>query len=302
MKGRRANVTNKIRAGVIGALLFLAMAGNAMAHDDAKMTLNQQIGHGNITAEGPTGLFLNPTSTPLAEGELIVQYCAALLEDVENNNFNSHNALIAYGIKDWLEVGAIGKVLDVDKLGSGGGGGNVPCGPGTGGPGGPGPGPGGPGGANTPCRSDDFGAGGPFARIKVLNEAKWLPQMAVGGISIIGDDTLEQHTLFFALSKNFSLRSMGLPIDMKLNAGVKKLWFEARADDHAGYFGAEVKLPKHVYLVGEIQQETTGSTAVPWSAGVQVRHPEGYGFSLAALQPGGSNNVGVFIGVGINFE
>ncbi len=28
-------------------------------------------GHGNITVEGPTGMFLNPTSGTLSEGELI---------------------------------------------------------------------------------------------------------------------------------------------------------------------------------------------------------------------------------------
>ncbi len=243
----------------------LVVGTMAWAHDDAKMTLNQQIGHGNVTVEGPTGMFLNPTSNPLAEGELIMQYCAALLEDIENNNLNGHNAIIGYGIKEWLEVGAIGKVLDVDKLSSA----SAPCGPGTGGPGG-----------NTPCRSADFGAGGPYARVRVLKEDKWIPQFSVGGVFMIGDDAVEHQTMFFAIAKNFSFESMGLPISFKLNAGVKKLWFEGRADDHAGYFGGELKLPKHVYLVAEVQQETQGAIAVPWSGGIQVRHPEGYGFSL----------------------
>lgn len=287
-------------------ILVLAVGGillagtQVFAGDDAKMTLSSQIGHGNVTVEGPSGMFLNPTSNPLAEGELIVQYCAALQEDIENNNFNGHNAIIGYGFKDWLEFGAIGKVLDVDKHGASGGGGSVPCGPGGVGPGG---GPGGPGPAGgSPCRSADFGVAGPYARVKVLNEGTWVPQFSVGGVFMIGDDAIEHKTLFFAVAKNFSFHPMGIPVNFKLNAGVKKLWFEAGPDDHAGYFGGELQLPKNLYLVGEVQQELQNSIAVPWSAGLQVRHPEGYGFSLGAVQPGGSSNPGVFIGVGINFE
>ena len=78
-------------------------------------------GHGNITVEGPTGLFLNPTSGTLSKGELILQYCAAILEDVENNNFIGHNAILSYGITDWLELGGFGVTVDRSKLGAGGG-------------------------------------------------------------------------------------------------------------------------------------------------------------------------------------
>ena len=77
-------------------------------------------GHGNITVEGPTGLFLNPTSGILAEGELIVQYCAAILEDAENNNFIGHNAILSYGVTDWLELGGFGVSVDRSKFGSSG--------------------------------------------------------------------------------------------------------------------------------------------------------------------------------------
>lgn len=80
--------------------MFLAGAGAIPAVADEKDSGNIIGGHGNITVEGPTGLFLNPTSGILAEGELIIQYCAAILEDAENNNFIGHNAILSYGVTD----------------------------------------------------------------------------------------------------------------------------------------------------------------------------------------------------------
>ena len=129
---------------VFSIFVFLAGAGTLPAvaadNDSEPIVIG---GHGNITVEGPTGLFLNPTSGILAEGELIIQYCAAILEDGENNNFIGHNAILSYGVTDWLELGAFGVSVDRSKVGSGGGGGATPCGPGAGGPG-PGPGAGAP--------------------------------------------------------------------------------------------------------------------------------------------------------------
>ncbi len=59
--------------------------------------------HGNITVEGPTGLFINPTSTGLEAGEFIAQYCVAVLE-VNDNNLIGHNAIASgKAMQDWLD-------------------------------------------------------------------------------------------------------------------------------------------------------------------------------------------------------
>ncbi len=56
--------------------------------------------HGNITVEGPTGMFLNPTSSVLNQREFIIQYCAAILE-VGSDNIIGHNVIASYGVTDF---------------------------------------------------------------------------------------------------------------------------------------------------------------------------------------------------------
>jgi hypothetical protein len=67
-------------------------------------------GRGLITLEGPSGLFINPTSGTLPEGAMTLQYCFFLPE----NDWDTvgHGLLFGYGITDWLEVGAIANFID----------------------------------------------------------------------------------------------------------------------------------------------------------------------------------------------
>lgn len=223
--------------------------------------------HGNITLEGPTGLFLNPTSTGLEAGEFIAQYCVAILE-VNDNNLIGHNAIASYGFTDWLEVGTILNVVDLDDAGN----------------------------------DQAIASGGPFARIRVLKETPVYPEFSLGGISLIGNDALEKHTLFFAGSKGLGLKNIGSPVDARLHVGVRQFWLQSGDSDQVGYFGVEIILPKHLYLVGEVSTEPDGATETPYSVGIQARHPEGYGLSLAAIQPGDQDEPGLFVGIGVNFQ
>ena len=279
---------------VFSIFVFLAGAGTLPAvaadNDSEPIVIG---GHGNITVEGPTGLFLNPTSGILAEGELIIQYCAAILEDGENNNFIGHNAILSYGVTDWLELGAFGVSVDRSKVGSGGGGGATPCGPAGGGPG---------PGAGAPCPTNNLDAGGPFARIKLVKDVGYLPEFTVGGISLNGADELTKHTVFIAASKGTRFANRKYLQSAKLHVGARNFWAKAGPDDYVFYVGADLELRKNIFLVAEISTEYEGATEVPWSAGIQVRSGEGYGFSLAFIQPGTVPNPGVFVGVGINFD
>ena len=65
--------------------------------------------------------------------------------------------------------------------------------------------------------------------------------------------------------------------------------------------GLELGLANHVYLVGEITTEPEGASEQPWAAGLQVRHPDGFGFTLSYLQNGSLADESLYIGVGINF-
>jgi hypothetical protein len=55
-------------------------------------------------------------------------------------------------------------------------------------------------------------------------------------------------------------------------------------------------------VVAEFSNESAGADRIPWAAGIQVRHPDGFGFTLAAVQTGFLANPGVYVGVGINFQ
>ncbi len=274
--------------------MFLAGVGSVPAVAADKDSGNIVLGgHGNITVEGPTGLFLNPTSGILAEGELIVQYCAAILEDAENNNFIGHNAILSYGVTDWLELGGFGVSVDRSKLGSGGGGSATPCGPAGGGPG---------PGAGAPCPTNNLDAGGPFARIKLVKETASTPEFTVGGISLNGADELTKHTVFVAASKGTRFTNNKFLRSAKLHVGARNFWAKVGPDDYVFYVGVDLELRKNIFLVAEISTEYEGAIEVPWSAGIQVRSDEGYGFSLGFIQPGTVPDPGVFVGVGINFD
>jgi len=214
--------------------------------------------HGNITVEGPTGMFLNPTSSVLNQREFIIQYCAAILE-VGSDNIIGHNVIASYGVTDRLELGAFGAVLDLDNAGV----------------------------DKTPAR------GGPFGRVLLLKEGDQRPEITVGGISVHGDSIRQKHTIFLAGSKRWGL--------LRLHVGARQFWLD-EGNDQIGFLGGEIALPKNIYLVSEISSKPEGAPDIPYSFGLQVRHPQGFGLSIGAIQPGNQDHLGIFIGIGVNFE
>lgn len=266
-------------------LIFIGWEPGTGAADDQKPSVKNPGEHGNITLEGPTGLFLNPTSSTLKKDELIVQYCAAILE-FKDNNVIDHYAIGSYGVTDWLELGVMGRIWDLDDAG------------------------------NDMTRS----GAGPFARLRVLKEEKWLPEFSAGAVNVNGDAIIQKNTIFFAASKGLGLKERGLPVDARLHVGVRQFWFgkgdqfvrswfSMRPDaggtginDHVEYLGGEIALTKSIYLVSEVSTKPAGANQTPYSLGLQIRSSEGYGFSLAAIQPGSQDEVGIFIGIGINFN
>jgi hypothetical protein len=78
-----------------------------------------EAGRGLLTLQGPTGMFINPTSATLPQGAFTAQYCFYVPEN--EGNVWGHGALISYGVTDWLELGAIGSLLSIDGDPIGGG-------------------------------------------------------------------------------------------------------------------------------------------------------------------------------------
>lgn len=272
---------------LLAATLFLvSIMTNAVFAEDNKMLLaNTATSYGNLTLEGPTGMFLNPTSTTLKENQFIVQYCVALLK-FNNTSVPDHYAIASYGIRDWLEFGVTGRVWDLNDRAH-----NI-----------------------TPSGA------GPFVRVRLLKEENLMPEFSIGAISVQGDPIVRKDTLFVAASKGLGLRGQNLPFDVRLHAGARQFWMGkgndatrawfnmtpdaggAGINDQVGYFGGEISLPKNLYLVSEVSTMPEGAFKTPYSVGVQLRSPDGYGLSLAAIQTGNQVNPGIMIGIGVNFN
>jgi hypothetical protein len=266
--------------------LLSSLASPAFAEDGNMLFTTSS--HGNLTLEGPTGMFLNPTSTVLKKNELIIQYCAAILK-FNNSSLIDHYTIASYGITDWLELGATGRLWDMNS---------------------------------GPTYHGSQTGGGPFARLRILKEEKLLPEFSVGAVSVQGDPLVRKDTIFFAASKGMRLKERNLPFDLRLHAGIRQFWFGqgeganrprqfygltqdvggSGINDHVAYLGGEISLPKSLYLVSEVSTQPTGATRTPYSVGLQFRSSEGYGFSLAGIQTGNQAYPGIMIGIGINFN
>lgn len=222
-------------------------------------------GRGLITDELATGMFLNPTSGTLGRYETTLQYCALIFHAGQDTGVG-HGVIAAFGVTDWLEIGAGGLLVDL------------------------------------PGKGDQPTVAGPTARVRLLKDEGWQPEVSIGGIFLFGDEPLEKKTLYVAASKGFKIGDSGLVRSARLHAGFRQAWVEAGKDGSFGFVGGEVELPKHVFVVAEVSNKSGGADRIPWAAGIQVRHPAGYGFTLAAVQTGTLQNLAVYVGVGISFQ
>ena len=99
---------------VVGALTpspVFADSANIMSGIFAADDVPYAGGRGLITLEGISGIFLNPTSGTLRKSQLTLQYCASI-EDAADGTLVEHTAMVAYGITDWIEIVALGRIND----------------------------------------------------------------------------------------------------------------------------------------------------------------------------------------------
>lgn len=226
-------------------------------------------GRGLLTIQGPTGLFINPTSGTLPAGAFTAQYCFFL----PNNNADilmAHGALISYGVTDWLEVGGLFGAKDFDS--------SVPL--------------------------DDAFYGGPMARVRILKDEGFIPELSVGGYAFFGDE--ENYNAFIAAFKRFEISTSGILRSVGVHAGLRETWNEKpddASDSPVGYFGLEIELPLRLYLVGEVSTKDEDlSDKTPYSFGVQWR-AGGINVSVAFLDFGNTviSEPSFFFGIGSQF-
>jgi hypothetical protein len=223
---------------------------------------------GLITLEGPSGMFINPTSATLPQNEFILNYCVLFFDT--DTDVVGHGILLSYGVRDWLEIGFVGNLLDINS-----------------------PGP--------PSREDTFVVGGPMARIRLLRDREWWPELSVGGYVKWGSPAFNSANAFVAISKTIPIDEKGFLKTVTFQGGFREAWLDEPApvsNVNRVYGGLEVQLPWRLFLIGEVTQrdDKVDPREIPWAAGIQLRGRY-FGCSLAALQNGGESRPGIYFGV-----
>ena len=224
---------------------------------------------GLITLEGPSGMFINPTSATLPQNAIILNYCVLFFNT--DTDVVGHGILLSYGVRDWLEIGFVGNLLDINS-----------------------PGP--------PSTEDTFVVGGPMARIRLLRDREWWPELSVGGYVKWGSPAFDNANAFVAISKTIPIDEKGFLKTVTFQGGFREAWFDdsaAVSNANRVYGGLEVQLPWRLFLVGEITQRAGVAQKpreIPYAAGIQWRG-RNFGCSLAALQDGTQSRPGIYFGV-----
>lgn len=221
-----------------------------------------EAGRGLITLEGPSGMFINPTSATLPQQAYTLQYCVFFPEN--ETDVVGHGLFAGYGVTDKLEVGGIANFIDIDD-------------------------------------GDNLTAGGPFARYRLTKDEGNIPQLSVGFYSRLGDEELEKYALFLAAYKRIPLQETGALRSLGIHAGIRQLWLDSDADPDdafAGYGGLELQFPLRLYAVGEITSKDSDlNENVPYAFGLQWR-AAGVAMSLAGIQNGNTDDVSFYYGIG----
>lgn len=254
-----------LRLGQSSALI-IALAITALPARAQEFTSAYVGGRGILTVQGPTGLFLNPTSGTAPGRSLTAQICAATVKIGDSTTATAANVLATYGATDWLEVGAI--AYDIQNDGQS---------PGV----------------------------GPHVRARLVTDqaGSAIPEIGVGYYSNEGRTAEKQRSFFAAASKQVAFDQTSAVRSIRFHGGVRNTWRKATDDSEVvGYGGVELELPYYVFLGAELSTDEDPFERTPFGFGLQVRHPSGVGFTLSGVQPGFSDDIALFIGIGINFK
>lgn len=246
------------REGFFAALVFciVILAGLAGAQED------YEAGRGLLTLEGPSGMFINPTSATLPKDAATLQYCIFFPDN--RTDVIGQGLMGSYGFTDEFEVGVQSTLVLVDG-------------------------------------GKDRVAAGPLARYRLSKDEGAMPQVSVGAYSRLGDRVLNKGTLFVAGYKRLPVSEDGMVRALGVHAGARQTWFDddaAVSDSAAGYGGLEVQFPLRLYAVGEVTTKDDDlNRRTPYAYGVQWR-AAGIAMSVAGIQNGGTDDVSFYYGIG----
>jgi hypothetical protein len=224
-----------------------------------------EAGRGLITLEGPSGMFINPTSATLNKGQGTLQYCMYL--PTRNSDVIGNGIMASYGVTDWFEFGLVGNYVSIDG-------------------------------------AEDFGGIGPMARLRFLKNDGFIPQMSIGGYYKFGDDLGTSASVFTAAYWRIPINEDGFFKSLGIHGGVRENWYDVGPSDaFRAYTGIELQLPYRLYLVSEVTTEDDDrDTEVPYSFGAQWRL-YGINLTVAGIQNGTlPKGPAVYWGIGAGFQ
>jgi hypothetical protein len=266
----------KVISGLM-ALTSVAMAGPTIDSSSAysldspeTVSLSQGVGEyeagrGLITLEGPSGMFINPTSATLPKGVFTAQYCIFFPD--RSDRVLGHGFLGAYGVTEYLEVGILGNYID-------------------------------------PRGVDGDGNFGPFARLRLTTNDGWMPQIGVGGYTKFGIERLENFSAFASAYWRIPINEEGFFKSLGVHLGVRENWLDGgNLETFHAYGGLELQMPLRIYAVAEITtKDNDFDTEAPYSFGLQWR-AGGINISVAGVQNGGlAKGPAFYFGIGSGWQ
>jgi hypothetical protein len=220
---------------------------------------------GLITLEGPSGMFLNPTSATLPQGVLAYGYCFVLTN--QETDILGHAMFISYGVRDWLELGVVANMVNFR--------------------------------INDELPKGSYGTGGPMARIRLVRDRDCIPEISLGAYAKFGTDHFDSKNVFLAASKTVPIDEKGFVKTVTFQGGFRESWIEdPDRNTNRFYGGLEVQLPGNLYVVGEVTQFAGRKDEfMPWAAGIQWRGRK-FGITAAIVQSGDDDPPSIYLGVG----
>lgn len=252
-------------------------------------------GRGTITLQGMSGMFLNPTSGTLDQGQLTIQYCL-YINRYRHDDVVGHGLMTAYGVTDWLEVGWFGTLVELGQT-------------------------------NRSWTDNPVAVTGPFARVRLLKEeGQWQPELSIGGMWLDGNgpsgdgpggDLVARSEFFVAASKHWDIDPDGYLKAVRGHLGVRYVSRQEAPDLPKGvrlgtdlttaYGGIELYLPYSISFVAEVASPDLFSgdqaEAWPYAVGFQWKPNNVLALSIAHMNPEDLGlRDGFWFGIGLNFK
>jgi len=264
---------------LIGAVLCAALngatsfAGSTLTYDTKDSPIVEiptsapvvRESRGLVTLEGPSGMFLNPTSATLPQGVFAIGYCSVLTN--QDTDILGNHMFISYGVRDWLELGVVASMIHFSM--------------------------------NHELPEGDYGYAGPMARVRLRRDVGMWPEVSLGGYAKFGTDAFDSKNVFIAASKTVPIDEKGFLKTITFQGGFRESWLEAPGrNTNRFYGGIEVQLPYNLYAVGEVTQFASRKDQfTPWAAGLQWRGKK-FGLSAAIVQSGDDKPPSIYLGIG----